>query len=196
MSIVQLLGLGDNIRQTPEIPGAERWCLNNPFWYRRKFKPAGSTWTRWFNLHGSDHMRRRYPEAYLGWFQCQDGSRPIYLREEDDTIPGGITFPRETLQQFFARNGDLERYFTSSVAWMMAFAAYEAVTQGQIERIELRGIVCKGEHVEQAPCVAWWVERIRGMDIDVLVPPEVNFGPVPSGKYTGPLYGYETIWTP
>lgn len=197
---VQILGAARNIQFMPDIPGAERWVFNNPYIYRVRYTPALTIWTHWFNLHSMRHIQRKYPHGYA-WYQKQDGSRPIYLRDAvDPTIANSRVFPGPELQQFYSADGVVPfRFITCSVAWALAFAGYQHMN-GDPLRIELWGFELKRDEqwAHERPCVSYWVNRLRAMGIDVLIPPGfhgevIDFGePGDPGSYTGPLYGYET----
>jgi len=208
MRTVQILGAAPNIeRCSKALPSdTERWCLNNPKIYENHLFPAAlTTYTRWFNLHPRKQTEKLYPRCFA-WHR-QEG-KPLYLQEAMADIPTSRTFPREEIQQAFAIDGVPMRYFTSSVAWLMAFA----ILTCEFERIELWGFYLSqtrapigddtelrpGDslHGRQRPGVAYWVKRAREAGLDVWYQPEVDtFGPFVPGdaaRYQGPLYGYDT----
>lgn len=170
MRTVQIVGVAPSASALPPDPaGADRWGFNNPHMYRVRCPQMRDTWTAWFNLHSDAHMRRTYPEAYV-WYGRQ--IRPVYLQQ---------TFPHKWIQTLFST-----RYFTCSIAWMMAFAILE-----RFERIELWGWSGDHGYAEQAPCLAYWCERAEHMGIEVDTQ-HIDFGEAGSGRYAGPLYGYDT----
>ena len=208
MRTVQILGAAPNIERCPKALASdtERWCLNHHKIYENHLFPAAvTTWTRWFNLHPRKQIDTLYPRA-VGWWREQDKS--IYLQEADPSIPTSRTFPREEIQRAFAIRGAPMRYFTSSLAWCLAYAAMLE----EFDRVELWGFYLSqtrapvgddtelrpGDslHGRQRPCAAYWVTRLRDMGLDVWYQPEVEtFGPFVPGdaeRYQGPLYGYET----
>jgi hypothetical protein len=203
MRTVQILGAAPNIERCPKAlaPDTERWCLNNHKIYENHLFPAAlPTFTRWFNLHSRKQIEKLYPRS-LTWYREQ--GKPVYLQERAEDIPTSRTFPRDEIMSVLAT-----RYFTSSVAWLMAFA----MLTKEFDRIELWGFYLSqtrapigddselrpGDslHGRQRPCVAYWVKRARDAGIDVWYQPEVDtFGPFVPGdaaNYQGPLYGYET----
>lgn len=188
MKTVQILGMAENIKDIPFIPDAERWCSNNPRSYRLKFRSALDTWTRWFNLHTTYHIQRKYPSGYL-WYQQQQ--KPIYLQEVDPRISSSIQFPRREIQDTFGGNsvGSPGRFFTGSVTWLLAFALLE-----KFDKIELWGFELKREHQFdfQRPGVFYWIQRAREMGIEVALQPSLEISaPGDPMTYAGPLYGYE-----
>jgi hypothetical protein len=203
MKVVQILGAAPNIERCSKAlpPDTERWCLNNPKIYENHLFPSAlTTYTRWFNLHPRKQMEKLYPRS-VEWFRHQD--RPIYLQEADRSIRTSRTFPKDEIIRVYDT-----RYFTSSVAWCIAFALFLQ----EFDRIELWGFYLSqtrapigddtelrpGDslHGRQRPGVAYWVDRARRAGVDVWYPPEVDtFGPFVPGdaaRYQGPLYGYET----
>lgn len=150
--------------------------MNNPRMYRiRGYPDALINWTRWFNLHSKAHILGRYPEGFK-WYQAQDGSKPIYLRDgPDPTIAGSRLFPRDQIQRHFEGLSGLETFFTCSATWLMALAILEGFT-----KIELYG------HAEVNKIgMAYWIGRARQAGIEVLIPPTLDLC-VPQ------LYGYQS----
>jgi hypothetical protein len=194
MRVVRLYGVSHNLPLAPRRRADEEvWCLNYHQRYRFTCKRVLGEWTRWFNLHSPSHMQRTYPEG-VAWYRTQ--TKPIYLQEVDPTIPGSVAFPREAVQRYFGANGQPQRYFTCSNAWLMALAILEG-----FDRIELWGHqMQKGaEYAAQRPCFFYWIEEARRRGIEVIIPPASLGGPDASygeagdpTTYTGPLYGYET----
>lgn len=181
-SAVQILGTAPNLLDTPDTNG-ERWCSGNPRAYRIK-GPKGvlETYTRWFNVHTTRHIKARHPNAYE-WYTEQ--SKPVYLQQAEPDVPASIPFPRQAIQDHF---GGI-KFFTCSVSWQLAFAIMEG-----FERIELWGFELRREHQYdwERPCFFYWVEQARSRGIDVFIPPGVEITePGNPADYTGPLYGYE-----
>ena len=207
MRTVQILGAALNIERLPKaLPaGTERWCLNNHKIYENHLFPAAATtYTRWFNLHPRKQIDLLYKRS-IDWYRQQD--KPIYLQVASADIPMSLTFPREEIQREFAIDGRPMRYFTSSLAWLIALAILL-----RFERIELWGFVLSqtrapigddtelrpGDslHGRQRPCAAYWVQRARDAGIEVWYQEEIDthgpFVPGDAARYQGPLYGYET----
>lgn len=208
MRTVQILGAAPNLKDCPvALPSdTERWCLNNPAIYRNHLYPAAlDTYTRWFNLHPRKQVDKLYKQGVV-WYRTQD--KPIYLQEASADIPTSRTFPKDDIQWAFAIDGAPMRYFTSSLAWCMAYAIFLE----EFDCIDLKGFFLSqtrapigddtelrpGDslHGRQRPCAAYWVQRARDAGLIVRYPPEVDtFGPFVPGdarRYAGPLYGYET----
>ena len=182
---VQILGFAPNVIKTPDVEGAERWCMNNPRGMWGHYPHVSKGWTRWFNFHSMKHQLARYPHG-VKWFREKDTSRPIYLQKVDPTIPASVAYPREAVMAHFANDGIPETFFTCSCSLMLALAIMEG-----FERIELYGFMCKKdyEHAFERPCIAYWVGRARGAGISVYFPPGVDI--VTSDKF----YGWDTTPT-
>jgi hypothetical protein len=184
-----MLGAAPNLALTPDI-GAERWCFNNPRAYRAKGLPAAlTTWTRWFNLHSTEHIYRTYPSW---WAQThrEDQGKPVFMRDADLRTPGQVAFPGQRLLDWCGT-----RFFTFSLPWALVLAWYEHTHGQPVDRIDLWGFELRRtwQHAFERPCCAYWVERMRAAGIEVWVPPGVEFGePGDPTTYVGPLYGYET----
>lgn len=183
MRTVQLIGTCPmNIRKTPAAtPGVERWCANDPATYVRVGLPSAlKTWTAWFNVHSPEHIRQRHPK-FLPWARKHDGSRVVYTRDADATIPGNIVFPGPELVKRFGT-----RFFTCQAAWLMALAI-----QHGYERIELwgyqfgRGAMTNRKYEFERPCIHYWIGRAEEAEIEVVLPPEAKL------CHADYLYGYE-----
>lgn len=177
MSIVQILGVAPASAGAIPLPhGTERWCMNNPRMYRvRGYPDALTNWTRWFNLHSKAHILGRYPDGFT-WYQAQDGSKPIYLRDgPDPTVQGSLLFPGPFIQTYFGTIDTPETFFTCSATWLMALAIMEG-----FHRIELWG------HAEVDKIgMAYWIGRARQAEIDVFIPPTLDL-------CRPQLYGYQS----
>ena len=129
----------------------------------------------WFDIHG-DLLYPGYPkweERYVDWLRKQ--TFQIFM-QRTDLVPNAKEFPaKELVAQFGAF------WFTSSLAWMMAFA----ITQGATE-IGIYGadMSTRDEYLNQRPGMHYWMEVAAGRGIKVFIPPESDLLQPP------PLYGY------
>lgn len=200
---VRIYGLARNLIETPkltpeELGKIEVWISNNTRDYYIRLPRLRETdeWTRWFNLHSTEHMQKSYPKCYA-WYGKQ--AKPIYLREVDPNIPSSRKFPRKEVQDFFggSQKGSPGRFFTCSVCWLIALAIMEG-----FERIELWGFVLRDKphkphecYKFERPCFFYWVKRARDLGIEVTYQKEVEklpFAPGDPAAWDGPLYGYCT----
>lgn len=196
---VRIYGLARNLGATPPpVEGEEVWISNYHKSYYMRLGRLKETqeWTRWFNLHSTEHMKYKYPAGYE-WYSKQ--TKPIYLRHVDPTIPSSVEFPRQQIQDFFGgpQIGSPGRYFTCSVCWLIALAIVEG-----FERIELWGFALVDKphkpHIcykFERPCFFYWVQEARNRGIEVTYQKAIEklpFEPGDPTTWTGPVYGYET----
>lgn len=114
---------------------------------------------------------------FYGWLRTQ--SFPVYMQEKNQLVPQAIVFPRDELLKEFGRN-----WFTSTVAWMMAFAIRQ-MKEG--DTIGLFGVdmAATSEHytTQKAGCTRF-IEIAEERGIKVIVPFESCLAS------PTPLYGY------
>ena len=141
-------------------------------------------------------MVSTYPKGFA-YYQDEAHGRPIYFQKVQPDVAASQAFPRETIQRYFAIDGKPNRYFTSSVCWMVALAIYEG-----FERIELWGFALRltkpgrGDfYAFERPAFFYWVQQARDRGIEVTYQREIEelpFAPGDPTTYDGPLYGYAT----
>ncbi len=139
--------------------------------------PAGRT--TWFELHGIDDLKgaenKTWAPEYFAWLRAQ--SFPVYMQEPNDLVPQSVVFPRNILIEKFGRLP-----FTSSVAWMIAFAIHQGATDIGIFGVDM---AATEEHygAQKFGCLRM-MEVASELGINVQVPLESCLGQMP------PLYGY------
>ena len=96
----------------------------------------------WFQLHHEWRFTRQMPRHgwdHWGWLQ-EEHPFPIYMQRKYDMVPASVPFPlKETVDKYLFRKlgrgrGYLQKYFTSTFAYMIPFA----IDKG-FDRIELYG---------------------------------------------------------
>ncbi len=138
----------------------EVWALNRTYTILKR-------WSRWYELHEADVISGqnglREPE-YLDLLRKSD--KPVYMQHLDASIPNAVQFPKA---EIVAKWRD---YFTSSIALMLAHAAWEHVSGETIESLLIVGIDMSsyGEYSQQRSCVEYWLGVLEGLGIDVQVP--------------------------
>lgn len=167
----------------PFDPSAERWGTNNVAFAR--YSGVFDDWTRWFDLHPSEHIRHRRPRAYE-WYTRQDGSRPIYQWDVNPEIPGSMAYPKDAVLAYFSSDGHTERDFWGSLSWMVALAIYEGVTEIDLFWFALMN----DEYTQQIPSTRYWIGQARGRGIAVTIHGESRLKPYQ------PLYGCEALSPP
>jgi hypothetical protein len=132
----------------------------------------------WFELHGDLNWpgQGQWIEPYLSWMHkasfelCVNSEIVDLFRRKVHIFPASL---------YVERHGPY--WFTSSIAWMMAYAIDEGATE-----IGLYGcdMAVKDEYYEQRPGVRRWVEIAEEKGIKVIIPPESDLTQPPQ------LYGY------
>lgn len=141
----------------------------------------------WFELHalvdimGPENAPWAIP--YFGWLRTQPF--PVYMQERSDLVPQATMFPRDALTKQFGRN-----WFSSSIAWMMAYALMFGGDRGKMgpgDEIGLFGVDMAADHEhytnQRAGCIRW-MEIAAEMGVKVHVPFESCLAAPPA------LYGY------
>lgn len=161
----------------PFDPAAEeRWGFNALMFVR--YAGVFDDWTRWFDLHSAAFTPAKHPDRWA-WYQQQ--TKPVYRWEVDPRLPSSVAYPLEAIRTFFA-DGELERDFHGSLAWMLALAIYEG-----FEAIDVFWCpMDDAPHRKQVPSIRYWIGQARGRGISVRV-----HGDSAITAYE-PLYGYET----
>ncbi len=105
---------------------------------------------------------------------------PIYMIEAQDDIPASVTFPIEEVSQY-------RKYFTSSIALMIAFAFHSYKATGKPKEVGLYGIHMDAgeEYQEQRPCCEYWLARMEEAGMKVTLP---DGGGLMLAKH---VYGFE-----
>jgi hypothetical protein len=142
-----------------------------------KFHPRlSSSVDCWFELHNRPERLRT---GWLGW--AIETQQKCYLQEAHPELSRSEAYPLEEIATRFGR------YFTSTVAYMMASAIH-----ARAEEIFLFGVDMKvvdelgNEYRDQRPCVEYMIGFAQGLGIDVCIHEQS-----PLLKADG-LYGYES----
>ena len=105
---------------------------------------------------------------------------PIYMHQKFKGIPNSIVYPKDLIIQY-------RKYFTNSIAYMLALAYHSFLVCEKPKHVALFGIhmAAAEEYTEQRPNCEYWLGRMEGAGMDVEI--------APGGALlvsTG-LYGYE-----
>lgn len=132
----------------------------------------------WFEIHGNLHWPEHasYGVPYLTWLAKQ--TFPVYMQDQR-YFPHALTFPVQELIDEFG--GD---FFSSSFAWMMAFA----IKRG-FKEIGLYGVdmASRDEYILQRPGFYFFKREAERRGIKVLAPNESDIMQAPG------LYGYSEV---
>lgn len=104
-------------------------------------------------------------------------SIPVLMQDHYDDVPASVRFPLDEIRDEFK---DAPEYFTSSVAYAIAYAIYAGY-----KRIEFYGVEMETntEYAHQRPGVAYWCGIAIGRGI------EIDFHS--KQFFHSPLYGYD-----
>ena len=132
-----------------EIWGMNQGHLNHP---RRA--------DRWFEMHLPEATPDARDPDYLTWINQL--TIPVYMIQCYDDYPTSVRYPIEDAIHLAGRD-----YFTSSVAFMLALAALDGMTEVHLYGINL---AIGDEYFYEKPCAEWWIGKLEGMGIKVVVP--------------------------
>lgn len=141
----------------------------------------------WFEIHGNLLWPecRSYGEPYIAWLKTLP--IPVYMQDQS-FVPNALTFPKEEMIKEFGSD-----FFTSSFAWMMAFAISQmtknAAPDGSQHEIRLFGIdmASRDEYILQRPGFFFFRHIAQQRGIKVSAPNESDIMRSPG------LYGYSEV---
>lgn len=180
---VALCGFAESYKTAPfDDPTVEVWGLNE----LHKYLPR---WNRWFEVHDDETLgvsKRDLTEGemkrHLDWLSRDHGpNKPIYMLPQfvgRGKFPNAVELPLEALCQRFKRG----RYFTSSIAYMIALAIMDGYASIGLYGIDLASDT---EYGDQRPCAEYYTGVADGMGLDVFIAPESAM------CKGGHLYGFE-----
>lgn len=129
-----------------------------------------------FEMHPREYYERD-PNVLKRLQACEV---PLYMLEADPKIPHSVRYPIEAITGY-------RKYFTNSIAYMIALAYHSFVLTGKPKNVALYGVHMEGEeeYTEQRPCCEYWLGRLEGAGVTV-TPAEAG-----SLLIANALYGYE-----
>lgn len=148
---ISIIGCFDGPYSDPdEFSGRELWTCNNCW--------SGSMddVTRWYEIHPREDRPGR---SDFYWSLLERHSDKVWTFF-DATCPGANIVPWAELLAWAPR-----RYFTSSLAWMIAQAIYEGVSSIEVRGLEFASVA---ERWYERPCVEWWLGYAQGKGIEVI----------------------------
>lgn len=175
---IALCGFAESWKQAPfDDPTVDVMGLNE-LW---KYLPR---WTHWIEIHDDETLgvsKRDLSDGeqkrHLEWL-AKDHGKPIFMQPQfcDGRFPNAVPFPLEHLC------GRFDRYFTSSIGMMLAWAIDQGYTWIGLYGIDLASDV---EYIGQRPNAEYFVGLARGMGLTVVIPETSAL------LKAGHLYGYE-----
>jgi hypothetical protein len=179
---VAIVGFAESWKLAPwDDQSVEAWCLNE-FW---KYAPR---WSRWFEVHDEETLgvtKRDLSEGeqkrHLEWLSKDHGpNKPIYMQKQfcDGRFPNAVPLPIEHLCTLF-RAG---RYFTSSIAMMVAMAIDEGYTWIGLYGIDLAN---DREYPYERPNAEYIIGIAEGRGI------HIEIAPTSAILKAGHLYAFE-----
>lgn len=143
---VNIIGLGSSWKKAPM--DGECWGVNT----LNLKRPV----TLMFNMHPIDLYLQYYTEeAQESINKANVDGTPTMVIKEDGRIKTGIVFPIDEMPS---------KYFTSSIAYMIAYALHKGATSLALYGIPL---VSKVEYHEQRCCIEYWLGRAEALGVDV-----------------------------
>jgi hypothetical protein len=145
-------------------------------WYARPMH-------RLFDLHlpSCRDPKLRGRALYLKWLQAQ--TTPIYMQKQYPDIPASVAYPKGRILTEFSY-AHRRHYFSNQVAWMIALAITEGVTE-----LALYGVnySADSEYATQRGSAEYWLGQLDGRGVTVRLPEQCSLLAVPSL-----LYGYQS----
>jgi len=139
-------------------------------------------WAALFQMHPHDYVSA-LPDARLDWLRAQ--SCPIYALTVCPDFPTSVRYP---IERAIARFG---RYFTSTIAYMLALAILEGRPAIHVYGVDMgkggKRLGVTDKYGYQRSCCEYLIGYARGLGIDVHVPPESALLNVVE------LYGYDPV---
>jgi hypothetical protein len=134
--------------------------------------------TGWFELHDlADLTGPRWSSWTAEYLEIlRNAPYKIYMQEVNPYVPNAVSFPKDEIVNKWP-----DAPYTSSFAWMMAYAIYLGAKKISIFGVDL---TAGAEYEYERPGAQYWIGRAREMGIEVFIPSSSDLG------YEIPLYGY------
>lgn len=132
----------------------------------------------WFEIHKNLHWpeHKSYGAGYVEWLRLQ--KFPIYMQDQS-YVPNALTFPKDEMVKEFGRD-----FFTSSFAWMMAFAIHKGAKEIALYGIDMAS---RDEYILQRPGFYFFRHIAIQRGIKITAPHESDIMQPPG------LYGYSEV---
>lgn len=130
----------------------EIWGLNGAYTAIPRFD-------RWFDMHDLDIIKEAHEPKYIDFLtQCDD---KLMLNKSYKELPKAKVFPYDKLIE------NNRRYFSNTVAWLIAYAIEQ-----KPDAIGIWGInmATDTEYTHQRPCCEYYLGVAEGKGIEVIIP--------------------------
>lgn len=135
----------------------------------------GRRFDRHFELHRYDEIARGWTgsvehdaqmaESYMQFLARLTAPQIVYLQEADPKIPVSRTYPIDMVFEAFP-----ERYFASTIAYMIALAIMEGADEIGLWGVDMA--LSSEQYSGQRASAEWLLGIAQGMGITVTIPPE------------------------
>jgi hypothetical protein len=142
--------------------------------------------TEWYELHSLVDClgieNASWWPNYVEWLNKNSDKFPIWMQETNEIVPAAKPFPRRELLDRWGPSSVRTNWFTSSIAWMIAFAIQRGAEEIGIFGVDM---AATEEHYssQKAGCLRFF-EIARELGIKITVPLESTL------SFGSPLYGY------
>ena len=161
-----IIGFTDHKKLAPFTDKSfEIWGLNALFLHGQEVPRAD----RWFDLHPPEKI----DADRWKWYAQEKTERqiPIYLQQVVEGVPMSVEFPAERLRKlfrsFFTEEFDRRTYYTSSIAWMIAFALDEGFKEIHVYGVDMSQ---DEEYFGQRNGVEFWMGVCAGRGVKLYIP--------------------------
>jgi len=198
---VAILGYTPTRLQAPydNIEEFEIWGLNDL--YRFKSDTDVKRWDRWFEIHTEKCIRimdtvklapnagrEKQPSADDHLKELGSWNVPVYMVRKFAEVPNGVIYPLDEIVKEFGKyflNSNHVKYFTNSIAYMIALAIYEKFEEIHVYGVDMATSGVDNEYAKQRPSCEFWLGVAIGRGIKIHVPDESDL------LKTRYLYGFE-----
>lgn len=149
---IAIVGTADSMSEAPyEDESWEIWTMSVALTF-----PALKRADRYYEMHGPDYFEQDKVMERL-----KKVERPLYMLKEHPGLSTSVAFPKDELMAEF---GNLLgfRFYTSSVAWLIAHAIYEGADYISLFGIHMRA---DEEYGKQLAACCYWIGIAEGRGI-------------------------------
>jgi len=153
MSKIAIVGTTSSLQDAPyQDDSWEIWGLNGAY-------TAIPKWDQWFDMHSMEVLKANHSPAYFEFLK--KAGNKLTLNQKYEEYPDARVFPYKELV------GKHGRYFTNTIAWLIALAIEQ-----QPEEIGIWGVnmAQDTEYAHQRPCCEYFLGMAKGLGIEINIP--------------------------